>query len=66
MQNKINRVKMLKDLKRIQRIINQREIARRLKLSEPYISQIFSGKRTAEKQRVRIKQLIKSEASMLD
>ena len=57
---------MQKDLKKIQRIINQAEIARRLNLSKSYVCLLFSGKRKSEQQITRIRELIASELSKPD
>lgn len=57
----MNRHKMNKSFKRIKPLINQSELARRMKVTPRYVGMLISGERTAENRIDQIKKILAKE-----
>ncbi len=56
---------MTKNFAKIKPMVNQAEIARRLKIDRSYVGLLFSGKRKSKKRIEQIRKILLKELSML-
>ncbi len=57
---------MRKNLAKIKPIINQAEIARRLRIDKSYVGHLFSGRRRSKKRIEQIRDMLIKELKLLD